>query len=130
MWALSHEPCDRTLQRKGLVPTPAIPGAATPVAAITPRTPMIAIIPVIPVVPMIPMAPIATVVAVAMAPAKTAKFEDFCDPHIVSSLFHLFLGLEPTPRVERHLIWGTAPLSVRRPISASWPPNPSKIVIY
>lgn len=84
-----------SLAAQGLVPTPAIPVAATPVAAITPRTPMITIIPVIPAAAMIPVGPITTVVAVAMASAKTAEFEDFRDSHIVLS-FIFSWAFEPT----------------------------------
>jgi len=84
MRVLSRERWDRALLRKGLVPTPAVPVATTPVAAITPVTRVITIIPVITVAPMIPVVPMTTVVA--MAPAKTAQFEDFRDPHVVLSL--------------------------------------------
>lgn len=69
------------LLRKGLVPTPAIPVAATAIAAITPITLMIM---VAPAALMIPVSPTVTVVAVV--PTKTTKFEDFGDPHIASSL--------------------------------------------
>lgn len=83
MRVLSRARWDRALLRKGLVPTPAVPVATTPVAAITPVTRVITMIPVISVAPMIPVVPMPTVVA--MAPAKTAQFEDFRDPHVVLS---------------------------------------------
>ena len=44
---------------------------------------MIPVVSVIPVTPMIPVTPITTVIAIA--PAKTAKFEDLRDPHVVLS---------------------------------------------
>ncbi len=86
--------------RKGLAPTPAIPVVATPMAAVTPITLMIVIIAVIPAALIIPVTPTVTVVAAAMVPTNTAKFENFRDPHIVRFLSSIFLGLEPTRRVE------------------------------
>lgn len=83
MRLLSRERWDRALLRKGLAPAPAVPVATTSVAAITPVTRVITIIAVIPVTLMIPVIPMTTVVA--MAPAKTAQFEDFRDPHVVLS---------------------------------------------
>lgn len=95
MRALNHKPWYRSLRRKGLVPTPAISVAATPVAPITPITGTIAAIPVIPVAAMLPVAPVTTVVAVVTASARTAKFEDFRNPHIVLSSLLLRPQIDP-----------------------------------
>ena len=80
---LSQEPWDRAWLGKGLVPTPAIPVAATSVAAKTPMITEIPVVSVIPVIPMPPVTPITTVIA--MATPKTTKFEDLRDPHVILS---------------------------------------------
>jgi hypothetical protein len=106
MPVLSRERWDRALPRKGLAPAPAIPVATTPVAAITPITRVITIIPVISVAPMIPVIPMTTVVA--MAPAKTAQFEDFRDPHVVLSF--IFSEASTAPACREAVVWGLAPV--------------------
>jgi len=124
MRVLSHEPWDRAWLRKGLVPTPAIPVAATLVAAKAPMITEIPVVSVIPVIPVTPVTPITTVIA--MATPKTTKFEDLHDPHVI--LLHLFLrpSTDPACRKGRDAATGTC-LSVLPP----QPPGlkPSKINI-
>jgi hypothetical protein len=83
MRVLSHEPWDRAWLGKGLVPTPAVPVAATSVAAKTPTITEIPVVSVIPVIAMTPVTPITTVITIATP--KTTKFEDLRDPHVILS---------------------------------------------
>jgi hypothetical protein len=104
MWVLSHEPWDRAWLGKGLVPTPAIPVAATSVAAITPMITVIPVVSVIPVIPMIPVTPMTTVIA--MATPKTTKFKNLRDPHAILSF--IFSEAFNRPGVSKARMWRPA----------------------
>ncbi|MGH3600518.1 MAG: hypothetical protein ACRDQH_09610 [Pseudonocardiaceae bacterium] len=76
----------------------------------------------IPLATVTPVAPITTVVAVVMASAKTAKVEEFRDPHIVVSCG--FLGLEPIRRVRGLVMLDWRLCERADPSLPSWPSGP------